>query len=377
VANFTVSNDDPLILEQDGAHSWRRRARIPKDRYFSREHAERERAWFEAGWVLVGSTLQLEQPGDFLTFQLFDQPVLVVRQADRSIGAFHNVCSHRGRRLVDDAAGTAQRFRCPYHEWTYSLDGQLRGVPHGNTFPELDRAACGLEQVRVAEWNQLVFVNLDGGAEPLAEYLGPIRDCLGDWLEGKRLLSSRTLEQSCNWKLLLDNFYEFYHLDGLHPQRTGKLVPQQAAFVLFERHALQVNPYASERAWSPSRRWQDWLDVPHTRACGFSFHLSLFPNVSVHINPEFGGTSFIQALPHPTDPERSTVNAWSFSIDDGPMDMSIREQGAQDFANCPAHVAGLRSRAFREQIMSTYECRVSHFHAAMDAFLDRSAASSG
>jgi phenylpropionate dioxygenase-like ring-hydroxylating dioxygenase large terminal subunit len=371
VASFTISNEDPLVLEQDNAPSWRRRARIPKDRYFSRERAERERAWIDAGWLLVGSTLQLEQPGDFLTIQIVDQPVLVVRQADRSIRAFHNVCSHRGRRLVDDAAGSAQRFRCTYHEWTYSLEGQLRGVPHGRTFADLDRAACGLKQVRVAEWNRLVFVNMDGSAEPLADYLGPIRDCLDGWFDAARLLSSRGLEQSYNWKLLLDNFYEFYHLDGLHPQRTGKLVPEHGAFVLFERHALQVNPYASERAWSPSRRWQDWLDVPRTRACGYSFHMSLFPNQSVHINPEFGGTSFIQALPHPTDPERSTVNLWSFSLDDGEMDMSIREQGAQDFANGPPHVAGLRSRAFREQIMSAYECRVSHFHAALDEFLDR------
>jgi len=371
VANsFTVSNQDPLILEQDGAPSWRRRARIPKDRYFLRERAERERAWFEAGWVLVGSTVQLESPGDFLTAQLVDQPLLVVRQADGPIRAFHNVCSHRGRRLVDDTAGTAQRFRCTFHEWTYSLDGQLRGVPHGTTFPDLDRSACGLKSVRVAEWNRLVFVNLDGGAEPLADYLGPMKDCFAGWFETPRLVSSRSFEHGCNWKLLLDNFYEFYHLDGLHPQRTGKLVPEHGAFALFSRHALQVNPYASDRAWSPSRRWQDWLDVPHTRECGFSFHLSLFPNTSVHINPEFGATTFIQAMPHSTDPERSTVNTWSFSFDEEPMDLSLRDQGAQDFANCLAHVAGLRSRAFCEQIMSSYECRVSHFHAALDEFLD-------
>src|SRR5262249_39329669 len=215
--------------------------------------AERERAWFESGWVLIGSTVQIGSPGDFLTAQLVDQPVLVVRQADGSVRAFHNVCSHRGRRLVDEAARTAPRFRCTYHESTYSPDGELRGVPHGTTFPDLDRAACGLKPIRVAEWNRLVFVNLDGGAEPLPDYLGPMKDCFAGWFETPRLVSARSFEHNCNWKLLLDNFYEFYHLDGLHPQRTGRLVPEYGAFVLFSRHALQVNPYASERTWSPSR----------------------------------------------------------------------------------------------------------------------------
>jgi phenylpropionate dioxygenase-like ring-hydroxylating dioxygenase large terminal subunit len=370
---LSVANETPLILEEDAAPRWRRLARISADRYFSRERAERERAWFESGWVLVGSTTQLEAPGDFLGFQLLAEPLLIVRQPDRSLRAFYNVCSHRGRRLVDDAAGSAERFRCTFHEWTYGLDGELRGVPHAGTFPDLDRASCALKQVRLGEWNRLLFVNLDGRAEPLADYLGPMKDCFAGWLDSARVVGSRAIEQGCNWKLVLDNFYEFYHLDGLHPQRTGKLAPEHGAFALFARHALQVNPYAGQRDGPRlrSRRWQDWLDVPRTRECGFSFHLSLFPNISVHINPEFGGTSFIQSVPHPTDPERCTVNIWNFTLDDGPIDLTIREQGAQDLQNCAPHAAGLRSSAFREQTMSTYECRVSHFHAAIDEFLER------
>lgn len=367
---IAVVNDDPFILEEAGGPAWQS-ARISRDRYFSAERAAGERAWFAAGWVLVGSAAQLPAAGDFLTCQLIDQPLLIVRQADGSIRAFHNVCSHRGRRVVDDASGRAERFRCTFHEWTYALDGELCGVPHARTFPDLDRSACGLRQARLDQWNRLLFVNLDGRAEPLAEFLGPMAECLAGWIDRSRVIGFRSVEHGSNWKLVLDNFYEFYHLDGLHPQRTGKLVADRGAFVLFARHALQVNPYARERDWSPAAaaRWQDWLDVPRTRECGFSFHLSLFPNVSVHINPEFGGTSIIQAVPHPSDPERSTINLWNLSLDDGPFDVTIREQGAQDLANCLAHAAGLRSIASRDQILSTYECRVAHFHAALDQFL--------
>lgn len=368
---YAVTSEQPLIVEEDTAPDWRSRARISKDRYFSRDELRRERAWFDAGWVFVGSTSQIEAVGDFLTVQLIDEPILVVNGEDGVIRAFYNVCSHRGRRLVDAAKGNAPRFRCVFHEWTYGLDGALRGVPHGTSFTDLDRSRCGLKPVRLEQWNGLLFVNLDGQAEPLSGYLGPMKQCLAGWIDAARVCAFHTIELRCNWKLVLDNFYEFYHLDGLHPQRRDKLVPEQGAFALFERHALQVNPYASDRNWdqSRSRSWQDWLDVPHTRACGFSFHLSLFPNTSVHINPGFGGTSVIQALPHPDDPERSSVNMWGLTLGDEPFDPSIRDQGTQDFQNCPPHVAGLRSRSFSEQIMSSYECRVSHFHAALDRFL--------
>jgi phenylpropionate dioxygenase-like ring-hydroxylating dioxygenase large terminal subunit len=368
---FSVASEDPLIVVEDTAPDWRRRQRISSERYFSREYLARERAWFTGGWVFVGSKGQAPRDGDFITFDLMDQSILIVNQGGGVFRAFHNVCSHRGRRLVDDAAGNAERFRCTFHEWTYALDGSLRGVPYAKSFVDLDRSQCNLRPVRLDSWGHMLFANLDGQATSLTEYLGALRHCFEGWLDVSQPYKNRSIEQDSNWKLVLDNFYEFYHLDGLHPQRKGKLLAERGAFALFERHALQVNPYATGAAWAQERTndWRRWLEVPHTRDCPLSFHLSLFPNTSIHVNPAFGGISVIQAVPHPADPARCTLNLWNLAMDDGPPDLSIREQGAQDFRNCPPHMAGLRSEAFGQQILSLYECRVSHFHAALDAHI--------
>src|SRR3954469_17478934 len=128
-----------------------------------------QEAIFERTWQLAGHVSDLRESGSYLTTDVVDQPVLVVRDHDDEIRAFRNVCRHRGSRLLSGSGSCGKAIRCLYHGWTYKTDGRLIGVPEGREIPDLDKTSLGLHQVRVEVFCGLIFVNLDPGAEPLGE----------------------------------------------------------------------------------------------------------------------------------------------------------------------------------------------------------------
>ena len=196
-------------------------ALIPKDRYLTEAYQtrERERLWPRV-WNLVGPTSDVAEPGDYLVFDQGLESVIVVRGDDGTIRAFHNVCQHRGRRLREAGCGYAATFQCPYHLWTYDRDGKLTSVPDAGDFPQGDPTTCiGLPEVRCATWNGWVFVNLDGRAEPLDEYLGPLTEHLGAYAfeSNYHLVEDISMAWACNWKVGVDAFNE-----KRRPRFTGR-----------------------------------------------------------------------------------------------------------------------------------------------------------
>src|SRR5262249_32617404 len=156
--------------------------------------------------------------------------------------------------LVDSDCGNAKSFTCPFHAWTYGANGELQGIPCRESFAvEPNRERDGLRPVRLEEWGGLLFVNLDGSAAPLRGDLAPLTECIEGWYRPDRLKKEGSVEISGNWKLILDNFLEFYHLAGLHRQRVGKILPDESAFALFRHHAIQAIPMAARKGWSASR----------------------------------------------------------------------------------------------------------------------------
>src|SRR3954447_23628339 len=130
-----------------------------------------QEAIFERTWQLAGHVSDLSEPGSYLTTDVVDQPILVVRDHDGEVRAFRNVCRHRGSRLLSGSGQCGKAIRCLYHGWTYKLDGTLIGVPEGRDIPGLDKARLGLHEVRAEVFCGLVFVNLDADAESLAPWL--------------------------------------------------------------------------------------------------------------------------------------------------------------------------------------------------------------
>ena len=192
-----------------------------KSRYVDNTYMELEwqKVWKET-WLLAGLESDVQQPGCFFVFDLGREQILLTRTNQNIIQGFYNVCQHRGNLLVTEEHGKASAFRCAYHAWTYDIDGELKIVPYEERF--LNGVPCkdlSLRKVHTDTWNGFVFVNLAESPQPLLEFLGPLAEHLTPYSFHKMVLTEdQTVHLDCNWKAVVDNFSELYHVDFLHPQ---------------------------------------------------------------------------------------------------------------------------------------------------------------
>ena len=183
---------------------------------------------FADSWVFAGLAHELARPGDVVPVTVAGRPVLLVRDADLEVRAFHNVCRHRCLKLVDQPGNVGPTIQCPYHSWTYRLDGALHLAPYfGGRDPRavpagFDRAEHGLVPVRVATWHDWVFVNLSGTAPPIEDFVAPLQRHLGglDLTRMRHVVTIDLGEIAANWKLLMENFIEPYHVPFVHATTT-------------------------------------------------------------------------------------------------------------------------------------------------------------
>ena len=172
---------------------------------------EQERI-FRRTWQYVGHTGRVEQVGDRFAAWAGDIPVLVVRAED-GVRAFLNVCRHRGSLLVD-GEGTGKSVQCPYHAWTYDLDGSLRAAPRSDREPGFESEGLSLVKMRLETWGPFLFVNLDDDAPPLADTLGPVTDLVP--VENLVFHVRDDSELEANWKIACENYLECYHCPVAH-----------------------------------------------------------------------------------------------------------------------------------------------------------------
>lgn len=193
---------------------------------------ERERV-FATSWVAIGYAERVARPGDTVVADVAGRSIIVTRDREGLLRGFHNVCRHRGTRLVREPC-QLKRFRCPYHSWTYALDGQLLGAPlfEGSDIPDdqqdlfdmghvegFDKADYGLLPVRVGQWGHLLFATLDPDAMSLEAWLGDLPARLAGYrLEDMTVVAERDYDVDANWKLVAENFMEYYHLPWVHPE---------------------------------------------------------------------------------------------------------------------------------------------------------------
>jgi phenylpropionate dioxygenase-like ring-hydroxylating dioxygenase large terminal subunit len=194
--------------------------RIPPTAYISRDYAAREydKLWSKV-WQMVCRLEEIANVGDFVTYDILDQSVIVVRSAPDTISAYHNVCPHRGRRLTE-GCGNEKRFACKFHGWKWSLDGKNTSVLAREDWEgSLTDQDLRLQTVKVDTWAGYVFINLDSDCEPLRSYLEPAATLLAPYeIQSMRYRWRRWIEMPCNWKVALEAFTEGYHVPGTHPQ---------------------------------------------------------------------------------------------------------------------------------------------------------------
>ncbi|WP_406336620.1 aromatic ring-hydroxylating dioxygenase subunit alpha [Streptomyces sp. NBC_00203] len=220
--------------------------------------AERE-AIFKRTWLNVGRVELLPKTGSYFTKELAvaDTSLILVRGKDQQIRAFHNVCRHRGNKLVwndypaEEVKGTCRQFTCKYHAWRYDLAGDLTFIQQEEEFFGLDKGEYGLKSVRCEIWEGFVFVNLDPDAQPLAEYLGEMAKGLEGYpFHEMTEVFTYKAEVGSNWKLFIDAFAEFYHAPVLHLKQAVKGEADKLFTVGFEAlHYELHSPHSMISSW--------------------------------------------------------------------------------------------------------------------------------
>ncbi|HUD27779.1 MAG TPA: aromatic ring-hydroxylating dioxygenase subunit alpha [Novosphingobium sp.] len=225
---------------------------IPAKPYYDPAFYERERqAIFMKTWIEIGHVCELPAPGSFVRreIEFANASILIVRGRDGEIRAFHNVCTHRGTRLVEAESGRQPTFSCPYHMWTFGTDGALLSAPDFEQF-HVGKKDCALPRVAVDVCAGLIFVNFAENPQPLREWLGD----LADRLEALPVARATTFHEyvyeiDANWKLTYDNFQENYHLRFIHPRSGGAAAGPENPFGYPIRYAFH-GPHRTQTIWS-------------------------------------------------------------------------------------------------------------------------------
>jgi carnitine monooxygenase subunit len=342
--------------------------------YTSQDRHNRDRAMLIASPQLVGYVSELPAPGAFCTKTVMGRSILLTRTSDGSVKAFENICLHR-QSQVAAGCGTATRFTCPYHSWTYDNTGRLVSVPGREGFPEVNLKSDGLTELPAAEFAGFLWVSLDPGA-PLgvAAHLGELADELESWGIGRwSPLGEKVLDSPINWKLAIDTFAENYHFATVHKQTFATIARSNCTvFDSFGPHHRLIFPLKTilELDNVPEEQWDPFHNMVVIYA--------LFPNIVLSVTIANGELFRI----YPGDqPGRSiTVHQNSTPLDLSDESVAAGAQAVFDYAHATvrdedyrlveALQANLESGAREQLVFGRNEPGLQHRHTTWDQALD-------
>ena len=311
---------------------------------------------FHHTWQPVGHARQVAEPGSYLAADIAGEPVLITRAADGELRAFSNVCRHRAS-VVASGCGKANVLRCPYHGWSYKLDGRLHAAPEFEGVADWNPAEVCLPQMKVEVWGPFVFVNADGKAPPLTEVFGSIPQEvaeLGCPIDQLHFSARRDYVIHCNWKVYVDNYLEGYHLPAAHPSLHRMLDYSQ----------YRVEPF----------RWYSSQYAPIRASQEKAVYFWIFPNFMLNVYPDNLSSNIIVPLSH----DRTlTIFEWfTYPGADGPAEVKPEtiafsdEIQQEDIRICESVQRGLSSSFYDKGRFSVKrENGVHHFHLLLDEAL--------
>jgi phenylpropionate dioxygenase-like ring-hydroxylating dioxygenase large terminal subunit len=300
------------------------------DLYTSDSVLSHERArLFSRSWCLAAAAEELAAPGSFVTLNPGGTPLIVVRDQLGELRAFHNVCRHRGITLLEGSGQLGRFMTCPYHQWSYGLDGELARVPQQEEqFPGLDRCSLGLHDAQVAEWRGMVFVNPSSRSAPFKEVMAGLDDRLDRFLSGPlHEVAHVSYEAACNWKLLVENHIDVYHLWYLHARSLAAYEHRS-----FQWESLGDNWWSLEPLKDPTSvsGGFDWIGEEMQHRIGAYL---LFPNLMLVTTDHYFATYDAA----PIAPGRTLLTLRVRGTDESDPDglvESIRSFMAEDVAAC-------------------------------------------
>ena len=409
---------------------------IPKERYTTAEFARREwEGMWTKVWLMAGRESDIPEPGDYFTYEIGTESILVIRQHDGSIGARYNVCMHRGNRLREPGRGHASEFSCLFHGWRYGIDGALIQALDPQCFPQgVPEDRLSLQPVKCETWAGFVFVSLNPDAEPLMEYLGVVPEHLDPYgFEHWKIEYDCTIEIECNWKTCVDAFNEAYHLSPTHAWTIAFSDDARTEYDCYERHTRMIFPevqaslrhpgagtvtkeikeqflkrvgvdienfvggekearaaYAEAIEKMAPMLGADFSRLNQSQMCD-DFHYTIFPNVTFNTHSLF--VWVFNHRPHPDDPNKmyfdfiNLVNAPAQDVPRPEKQFYRTADGDtlegkcgggelmdEDLYNLPRIQKGMNSAAFRNLLLGTQEVRILHFHDTLLRYLERWAA---
>lgn len=249
---FTANKLDQLVAEYDPALPLDRAFTIPSSWYVDQNLYELElQTVFSNTWQLAARVDQVQQPGQYVATDIAGEPIVVVRGNDSVLRGFFNVCRHHAAAVMTEPQGKAPQLRCPYHGWTYSLEGELKGTPDFTGVCDFDRARNGLVPVEIAEWENWIFVKIGSGNPSLKDFLTTslVEEIKPLELRNLHWFERRHYHFDCNWKVFVDNYLDGgYHVPYLHKGLDSVLDYSNYMIENGERHCLQWSPIVTEGA---------------------------------------------------------------------------------------------------------------------------------
>jgi choline monooxygenase len=361
-----------LVGSYDPGAPLDRASTIPASWYVDPRILDLERRTVLGGsWQVVGRADQVSAPGQFVSAETAaGEPIVVVRGADGELRAFFNVCRHHAAAVVTEPQGSAQILRCPYHGWTYGLDGSLKGTPDFAGVCDFDRSANGLVPARVETWEGFVLVAVHSDAAPLHEALGadliarvaPLGLGALHWMERRRYLLD------CNWKVFVDNYLDGgYHVPHLHKGLDSVLDYATYTIENGARFCLQSSPLVADGAET---------ETGAVRRGDRAYYFWIYPNFMINCY----GSAMDTNLVVPRGVDRTEVLFDFYFADVSPaaqaanlasIDVADRIQD-EDVAICVSVQRGLQSRAYTAGRLSVRREAGEHlFHRLLHADLAR------
>ena len=340
---------------------------------------------FLPSWQIVCHVNDIPNPGDYFTFDLGPESIVALRDRQGVIKVWHNVCRHRAARLLHGEGNCSSAITCPYHGWTYNLDGALRGLPVRDSFPHLDRSAHSLRPIRTEIMAGFVFVCLAGDPPPLKSLWG---DMLEDFTpyrfeDMQPLAPMYSEEWDVDWKVAMDNYLESYHVPIGHPGLARMFTPD------YDDQLNLPTGIARGIGWmrpEPSPKWQERLyqkmvpglteHLPEPNRRCWRFY-SMLPNLGIDVFPD--QMDFFQVFPR--GPGKCTIRGGTYGLPDTRREMRVlrtlnarinAQVQREDEDLCRRVQRGLASSFYRPGPLSTHEVCILQFHDLIRARIPES-----
>jgi choline monooxygenase len=303
-----------------------------------------QRTVFSHSWRLAGRTDQVLSPGQYFTSDIAGEPIVVIRGSDSVLRGFFNVCRHHAAAVVTKGKGNAENLHCPYHGWTYDLNGALIHTPEFGGVANFDRSANGLVPIQIGVWNRSIFAKLRSGDPSLEDFLGSalIERFERLNLEQLRWFERRTYRLNCNWKVFVDNYLDGgYHVPHIHGGLNSVLDYGNYTVETGERFCLQSSPLITDKADA---------DTAAMRTGKRAFYYWIYPNFMINIYDGVMDTNLV--IPRGVDRTEVIFDYYFMDVSEPVRErnlasIAISEQiQSEDVTICESVQRGLTSRAY-------------------------------